>query len=1474
MKFVRPGLRAARGHVCAIAVCLLLMLHAAPSWAARKCPDGSTAGSGNICPDDPPADNTPPRDAAFVSQSVPTTMVVGQTYGASLAFKNTGTMTWTSGSAFNLGSQNPGDNSTWGTGRVGLPGATATGQTATFNFNATAPRTPGTYNFQWRMVQDGVAWFGNLSSNVSVQVLESVIKGNIDGIGGGSINGWACSTRLNTSIDVHLYVGGPAGGGGTMLGGFRASNASETGVASACQAGGSAYRFSIPITNAMVMQYGGQTIYVHGISPVGASNSAIAGSGNFRIPVNAVPTAQLTAPGGGAIIAEGGTFSLAANASDADDGVASVAFLGDGNVLLSTSSSPYQGTWSSVAEGAHSLAARATDTRGASTTSSAVTVYGSRVIGDIGQPDSYRIWGWACSTYWAGSIQVHLYVGGPYGTGTYAGEYSANKSSGTDVAAACKTQGSAYIFEIPLTDDLVRQHAGKSIYIHGLSPLGGGNNLIGHSGSYTVPQNQAPTAQLTAPSGGAIIAEGGSFSFAANASDPDGPVASVAFIGDGNVVATDSSAPYQGTWSSIAEGAHTVAARATDTRGASTTSGAVTVYASRVIGDMAQPDNHHVWGWACSTYVTSSITVHMYVGGAAGTGAFAGEYVANRASGQDVAGICKTQGTAYAFDIPFSDDLIRQQAGKSIYIHGLSPLGGGNNLISHSGSFAVPQNQLPSITLTAPTGSPRMAAPGSIQMSATASDADDAVVKVEFLSNDQVVGSSTSAPYQYTLTGLAAGTYNLRAVATDRRGGQTTTATVTAQVFGPASPASVTRSYVYDQYQRLCKTIEPESGATVVDYDAAGNVIWSASGLSLSSTTSCDRDQVPASAKVVRTYTVRNQVESVSFPDGIGNQVLTYTPDGLVEAIATNNSNGGGTVTNSYLYNHRRLMTLERLDAAGTATDYAYGYDSNGSLASNTWHGMTVDYAPNALGQPTKAGSFATDVSYWPNGAIKQFTYGNGIVHTMQQNARQLPERSTDALGDVRPLDSGYAYDANGNVKQITDYSAGGRRSVAMSYDGLDRLTYASSPMFGTAAYGYDALDNLISAQISGGNSARNYWYIYNAQNRLASITDGPGGATVVGLDYDARGNLSNKNGVLYSFDIGNQLRSVSGSRGAYLYDGKGLRVLDTVNGISKRTQYGSGGQLVYVSDARTNTVSDYIYLSGSLVSIREQSAGGGAFTNKYQHTDALGSPVAVTDQSRLVVDISEYEPYGKLANRGEKDGPGFTGHVQDAATGMTYMQQRYYDPSLGQFLSIDPVTAYSVISAFSRYRYANSNPYKFIDPDGRDAVWKQDKNGNVTLLIPVHFSGADASPSTLAAIEARVEGLAIDNAKYKIDLVISSDAKAKGVNRMDLSPGLDQKNYGDIGEGIESLGGNDAHIDSSKASFVDAAAHDILHFAGINDGYKDSKVNKNGTRGPAILLPGYDGKNIMASRNGIEIKSVNIDEAKKNRSTKKEIEK
>jgi RHS repeat-associated protein len=512
----------------------------------------------------------------------------------------------------------------------------------------------------------------------------------------------------------------------------------------------------------------------------------------------------------------------------------------------------------------------------------------------------------------------------------------------------------------------------------------------------------------------------------------------------------------------------------------------------------------------------------------------------------------------------------------------------------------------------------------------------------------------------------------------------------------------VDRRFVYDSYQRLCKTIEPETNATVMDYDAAGNLLWSASGTPLLNANSCDTDYGWGSGRRVdRTYDARNRLTALTFPDSQGNQTWSYSPDGLVKQI--NTLNDGITVANAYTYNRRRLLTGEAFSQDWYTWSMGYGYDRNGNVgASVTYPGnLTVDYAPNALGQATKAGTFASNVNYYPNGAIKQFTYGNGIVHTMTQNARQLPARSSETGGVI---DHEYAYDENGNVASIVDHAQGSSYDRSMAYDGLDRLTLAGSASFGGDhwhRFTYDALDNIRSWKLAGVKDYANYYYD-TASNRLTNIQDS-NGASIVGLGYDVQGNLQNKNGEAYVFDYGNRLRSVTGKE-TYRYDGYGRRVQSsrTATGTKDLFAYSSTGLFMQDWSDRKNSRTSYVYLSNSLLAKYEVTLGTYAVKVRYQHTDALGSPVAETDEAGTVVERTQFEPYGAAINKAV-DGVGYTGHVMDAATGLTYMQQRYYDPGIGRMLSVDPVTADPNTGAnFGRYVYANNNPYKFTDPDGR----------------------------------------------------------------------------------------------------------------------------------------------------------------------------
>jgi microsomal dipeptidase-like Zn-dependent dipeptidase len=111
--------------------------------------------------------------AAFVSQVVPSVMIAGQQYNASITMRNTGESSWTLGGEhpYSLGAQSPQDNTNWGHNRVALPQIVSPGQEVTFTF-AVHPYFVGQYEFEWQMVLEGITWFGDKTTKRTVEVRE------------------------------------------------------------------------------------------------------------------------------------------------------------------------------------------------------------------------------------------------------------------------------------------------------------------------------------------------------------------------------------------------------------------------------------------------------------------------------------------------------------------------------------------------------------------------------------------------------------------------------------------------------------------------------------------------------------------------------------------------------------------------------------------------------------------------------------------------------------------------------------------------------------------------------------------------------------------------------------------------------------------------------------------------------------------------------------------------------------------------------------------------------------------------------------------------------------------------------------------------------------------------------------------------------------------------------------------------------
>jgi RHS repeat-associated protein len=116
-------------------------------------------------------------------------------------------------------------------------------------------------------------------------------------------------------------------------------------------------------------------------------------------------------------------------------------------------------------------------------------------------------------------------------------------------------------------------------------------------------------------------------------------------------------------------------------------------------------------------------------------------------------------------------------------------------------------------------------------------------------------------------------------------------------------------------------------------------------------------------------------------------------------------------------------------------------------------------------------------------------------------------------------------------------------------------------------------------------------------------------------------------------------------------------------------------------------------------------SAFGAQATERvtYYYTDQQGTPLATVDATTGGVVAADFRPFGSQTLGASHDGPGYTGHIGDVDSGLVYMQARYYDPVVGRFLSVDPVGPKAGDGfVFDRYDYANNNPIRYTDPDGR----------------------------------------------------------------------------------------------------------------------------------------------------------------------------
>jgi hypothetical protein len=145
-----------------------------------------------------------------------------------------------------------------------------------------------------------------------------------------------------------------------------------------------------------------------------------------------------------------------------------------------------------------------------------------------------------------------------------------------------------------------------------------------------------------------------------------------------------------------------------------------------------------------------------------------------------------------------------------------------NGVPSLARMVSVQGNSLPAVALTQPADGATFSAPATVNLSATASDTDGTVTKVEFFNGTTKLGEDTTAPYSFTWSSVPAGNYTLTARATDDVGGTATSAASRITVVSNTNtPPAVSITFPVDGAIFPWK---PTIGVTATATDSDGTV--------------------------------------------------------------------------------------------------------------------------------------------------------------------------------------------------------------------------------------------------------------------------------------------------------------------------------------------------------------------------------------------------------------------------------------------------------------------------------------------------------------------------------------------------------------------------------------------------------------------------------------------------------------------------
>ena len=594
----------------------------------------------------------------------------------------------------------------------------------------------------------------------------------------------------------------------------------------------------------------------------------------------------------------------------------------------------------------------------------------------------------------------------------------------------------------------------------------------------------------------------------------------------------------------------------------------------------------------------------------------------------------------------------------------------------------------------------------------------------------------------------------------------------------------MTTNYEYDAWGHLVRTTDStgyNSGATT--YDLNGNALTVTDANGNVTTNTYDALNRVLTANTVCSDTSKNVSKSYVY-DNMG-RVRSKTANGVqtsyqydifgrvYQELSPKSFKG-------YFYEGVSQYAKEQLVGINHQTMYSstqYEYDAEMRIA-----------------QVKESGNLTATYTYDANGNKVSETLANGVVSTYSYNGCNKVTKLVTKSGNSDISSYEYSYYLDGSDACKVRNENGTIETTSYDYDGLKRLTRESISNGKTAdtySYEYDDYGNR-SKMVANGSEEYETVYDYTVNGKYtallqkeiktveetsnATISDGlaisptdlitstaaDAKTEETAYSYDANGNQITKTAEgkteTNTYDGLNQLIGFTDGEttASYKYNADGLRTSKTVDGKTINHIWDGSKQIIVDMDD-SDWYSAEVYVRGTNLLAKFSKQSGNVKTDyQYYTQNAHGDVVNLTDSTGAITKSYKYDAFGVEQNIDDADTNAFRycGEYFDAETGTIYLRARYYNPTIGRFISRDSYAGeINDPLSLNFYTYCENNPIYGIDPNGHFKLpnWAKVAIGAAATVAAVAITGGAAAPILLSVASSVVIGAGSEAVSHRL---------------------------------------------------------------------------------------------------------------------------